>query len=342
MGEFFVSQPYFGIIFKKFGQKVYLLASYKQQVNIMVIVTTTIKNALEKEVSLSSWKDLREGCVRYANSLIRQMIWRGVKGGVPPGGCDGEDIVDTILVKVFEERLTCQPGVECKAFLIQSIKAEVSHLARGKENRETISEQYFPENLDHPVSLLDTYVNEQDQTLRVYSDLTEEYIRRFLDGFLEFVRGDEILCKITKIFIYNGAVFPECFAELGSEAEILMVNLRQGGYLNEEGEVQARFWSLSNYTQLQLPSAFERHQKTIFLIISESLNIRKPREIARWLRLDIMVVFNKRRQMKRYLQKYQKIMGNHKGGHNHEQSGETQTTIRANERTARFRGNRYK
>jgi len=99
----------------------------------MTKIESDLKKTLQEEIQADNWKSLRCGYICFANSLIADHAWQGYTGGIPPGGVDGEDILEIVLLKILEGKLSCNVGVEFEAFIIQSIKSEVSNLSKTTE-----------------------------------------------------------------------------------------------------------------------------------------------------------------------------------------------------------------
>ena len=57
---------------------------------------------------------------------------------------------------------------------------------------------------------------------------------------------------------------------------------------------------------MDLSETFSDQRKMIFLMIHQSLNVQKPREIASWLNLDINTVYAMKQKMNRYILKFKK------------------------------------
>ncbi|MCA9398590.1 MAG: hypothetical protein KC618_02490 [Candidatus Omnitrophica bacterium] len=284
----------------------------------MVKVTTTIQDALKEEMASDSWPELRLDCCKFALSRMSSMKWKGVKGvdgGVPPGGHTVEDIFDIVVCKTLDGSLNCGKNVPCVAFLKKSIMSVLSNLAKLSENKITSPESAFTSKLDTKESFFNwVHTDAQDQE-EIYSEFTEEYIEKLLPTLLDFFRNDEVLFKITKIFLYAGAVFPECFHYYAYDAKALISELQKNGYIGVEGNVLGTFWYLKEPSDLDLSVSFADYAGDIYSIIALSPGIKKPQDIAKWLRLDVKIVYNKRKQMNRRLRKFIKIyMGGNTNG----------------------------
>jgi len=272
----------------------------------MINAGNTFVAKLRKELESDSWPATKADCCKFAYARMKSMTWKGIKGGVPPGGLIAEDFLNIVINKTLEGALTCSNEVPCVAFLKKSIMSELSNLAKSKENKITKSEYELTADLAKNESLfnwlhIDTYHEE------VYSDMTEEFIESLLPELLEFVRSDEIIFKIVKMFIHAGVVFPENFHYYAYDGDALIEELEGNGYIGCEGNVLPRFWALKRSSDLKLSTQFADYRDAIFTIINQSLNITKPRDIARWLRLDVKVVYNKKKKLERKIRKFKSI-----------------------------------
>ncbi|MCA9408608.1 MAG: hypothetical protein H6755_05990 [Candidatus Omnitrophica bacterium] len=272
----------------------------------MINAGKTFKNKLMKELESDSWPTLKEDCCKFAYARMKSMFWKGVKGGTPPGGLVAEDFLYIVISKVFDGILNPKPDVPCVSFLKQSIKSELSNLSKSKENKITNSEDVLTDDLAKNESLFNwLYIDSEYE--EKYSDMTEEFIESLLPELLEFVRSDEVITKIVKMFIYAGVVFPENFHYYAYDGQALIEELEEKGYLGCEGNVLPKFWALKRSSGLKLSTQFADYRDAIFTIINQSLNITKPRDIARWLRLDVKVVYNKKKKLERKIRKFKRI-----------------------------------
>src|SRR3989339_523989 len=280
----------------------------------MTKVQNNIKHTLEQEIQKNSWNALWLGYVCFANSLLAERVWQGKVGGLPPGGLDGEDIVETVFVKIFDNTLNCEIGVEFEAFIKQSIKATVSHLAISKENVLTVSQFFESKDAIRVCNMLDFASYPEKCQYKMFPskmfNLTAEQI---ISEFLQFIKKDACLTKIAKIFVFNGVVFEECFKEIYDSAG-LMKCLISNGYIDQKGEVQNEFWILGSSSQMKLDEKFNSQKRVIFLIIARSVMIEKPRDIAEWMNMDIRVIYNITKKMKRYLLSFKNKMKCSNGG----------------------------
>ncbi|MBU0497060.1 MAG: hypothetical protein KKG04_03795 [Candidatus Thermoplasmatota archaeon] len=142
-------------------------------------------------------------------------------------------------------------------------------------------------------------------------------VEKIISEFMQFIKKDVCLTKVAKVFVFNGIVFEDCFKEIYDSAG-LMKCLVSNGYIDQDGEVQNKFWILGDSSQMRLDEKYDPHKKMIFLIISRSINIEKPRDIAEWLQMDIRAIYNIKRRMKRSLLLFKEKMIDFNGGNSDE------------------------
>ena len=272
----------------------------------MVKIRFTVQKTLREQMRQGSWSAFRLDCVKYAEKWIAQQYWFGAKGGVPPKGKTGADIVDLVIKKVQTGRLNCKPNVDFTSFMYRTIKAEVRLLAKSKKNLKFTSDQIYSNKSMGSFSLYDLTPANTDEHNKFYSKYSDGFIEKILKDFLNYVRSDRLLAMITKIYVYSGVVFDTCFDGIVLEPKQLVHELNLKGYIDENGEVQDRFWKLTDATQMELSESFSDQRKMIFLMIHQSLNVQKPREIASWLNLDINTVYAMKQKMNRYILKFKK------------------------------------
>ena len=147
-----------------------------------------------------------------------------------------------------------------------------------------------------------------DEHNSFYTKYSDEFIQTILNDFLAYVSKDPLLTKVSKIFVYSGVVFEECFEGMVEDAGDLIFHLTKQGYINVEGEVQYKFWKLTNEKDFKLPERFNAQRKMIFLIINQSLNIERPKEIASWLNLDSGVIYTVKQKMNRYIERFRDLI----------------------------------
>ncbi|MCA9407177.1 MAG: hypothetical protein KC733_00675 [Candidatus Omnitrophica bacterium] len=276
----------------------------------MIKVKSTVQKTLKEQMKTDAWPLFWQECVGYAEKRFDQEIWfgvKGAKGGVPPDCKMGVDIVNLVIKKVLTGRRNCEPDVDFKAFFFRTIKSEISLLAKSKRNLNATSIEVLSDKSKKHYTLFDITESEFEEHNDFYNRYSDEFIESVLHNFLNFVRKDPLLAMITKIFIYSGVIFEECFAGIVQNERELVLHLTKLGYINREGEVQAKFWQLTNASQLILPAKFNHQQKMIFLIINQSLNIEKSREIASWLNLDVNVVYTMKQKMNRYIERFRDL-----------------------------------
>ena len=209
--------------------------------------------------------------------------------------------------------------IEFDAFIKMSIRATVNHLATSKENVITVSNYFYSKQAMKVYNILD-FVSypEQCQYEMFPSKMFNFTVEQIISKFLDFIKHDSGLTKVAKILVFDGAVFEECFQNI-SNADCLIACLTSNGYIDHEGEVQNKFWILGNADEMKLDNAFVAHRKVIFLMISRSINIEKPKDVAEWLHIARDDIYNIKRRMKRHLLLFKKKMGYFNGGKNNEE-----------------------
>ena len=272
----------------------------------MVKIRSSVQKTLVEQMRLGSWSAFRLDCIKYADKRIVQHIWFGAKGGVPPNGKTGSDIFDLVIKKIQSGRLNCKPDVDFKAFMFRTIRAEISLLAKSKKNLKFISDQLYSNKSMKGFSLYDFTPSNTDEHNKFYSKYSDGFIEQILNDFLNGVRNDKHLAMITKVFVYSGVVFEDSFEGIVYNPKALVQALNLQGYIDENGEVQHKFWQLTDATQFELPQEFLEQRKMIFLMIHQSLNVEKPKDIASWLNMDIKTVYAMKQKMNRYIKKFKK------------------------------------
>lgn len=283
----------------------------------MVKVASTAQETLKTLRKSESWPEFWQDGVAYAEKRIDQEIWfgiKGAKGGVPPDCKMGVDIVDLVIKKILSGRLNCKPDVDFTAFFYRTIRSEVKLLAKSKKNMDMMSDQQTSGETKKDFSLFDIMPPDTDEHNDFYAKYSPEFIETILHNFLNFVRKDPLLVKVSKIFVYSGVIFEDCFQGMVDDERELIFHLKKEGYISPEGEVRLKFWKLHNEAELKLPDQFKPHRKMIFLIINQSLNIEQPREIASWLNLDSSAVHRVKQKMKRYIERFRDVV--YKGEYN--------------------------
>ena len=284
----------------------------------MTKIQKSIKETFEKELQKHNWSDIRLDYICFANYLLAAKTWQGKVGGMPPGGLDGEDLVETVFVKILENKLTCKEGVEFDAFVKQSIRATISHLANTVENINTVSSYFYSKEAMCVCNMLD-FVSypEKCQHEMFPSKMFNLTVDQIISEFMQFVKCDHVLTKVAKIFLLNGAVFEECFYDI-DQSKALINCLIANGYIDQHGEVQNKFWILGDSSLMKLDEKFNAHKKMIFLIISRSINIEKPKDIAQWLNVELNDIYYIKKKMKRYLLRFKNKMEDFNGGNTDE------------------------
>lgn len=277
----------------------------------MIKVASTAQETLKELRKGDTWASFWQEGVQYAEKRINQEIWfgvKGAKGGVPPDCKMGVDIVDLVIKKILSGRLTCKPNVDFTAFFYRTIRTEVRLLARSKKNLDMISDQTGSGDTRKNFSMFDINPPDPDEHNSFYTKYSDEFIQTILNDFLAYVSKDPLLTKVSKIFVYSGVVFEECFEGMVEDAGDLIFHLTKQGYINVEGEVQYKFWKLTNEKDFKLPERFNAQRKMIFLIINQSLNIERPKEIASWLNLDAGVIYTVKQKMNRYIERFRDLI----------------------------------
>ncbi|MCK5580741.1 MAG: hypothetical protein KAJ18_05655 [Candidatus Omnitrophica bacterium] len=280
----------------------------------MTKIQNSIKETFEKELQKENWSTIRVDYICFANSLISSKTWQGIRGGIPPGGLDGEDLVEIVFVKILEGKLSCKEGVEFVAFVKQAIRAIVINLVNTKENFNTVSNYFYSKEAMKVCSMLDFISSPEKCQYEMFpSKMFNLTVEQIISAFLRFIKHDSLLTKVAKIFLFNGAVFEECFHDL-KDGNLLIKSLTVNGYVDLNGEVQNKFWVLGSSDKMRLDKDFEAHKKVIFLIIRRSTDIEKPRDIAQWLNIGINDIYYIKKKMKRYLLRFKNKMEDSNGG----------------------------
>lgn len=284
----------------------------------MTKIQKSIKDTFEQELLKENWANTRLDYVRFADSLLSSKTWQGNKGGIPPGGLDGEDLVETVFVKILEGKLSCKEGVEFDAFVKQAIRAIVINLANTKENFNTVSSYFYSKEAMCVCNLLDFVSSPEKCQYEMFpSPMFNLPIEKIISEFMQFIKKDVCLTKVAKVFVFNGIVFEDCFQEIDDPSGLIKC-LMANGYIDQEGEVQNKFWILGDSSHLKLDEKFNAHKKMIFLIISRSINIEKPRDIAQWLNVELKDIYYIKKKMKRYLLRFKNKMEVFNGGNSDE------------------------
>lgn len=225
------------LFWRHFGIRIAVLAVLKVMTPYERCLRSMAELAREQEESLKGeeyvlarlrWEDwplFRRLGLGFARQELRKRKWRGRRGGVLPGGCDAEDIVDQVIAEILQGKGRLVPGwtwqkVQREVERLVSQRIRVMH--RLREAAVMRSEWEFDED---GRSVLEGIVDENGNGVEAAEG--REEVERRIKSVEEHLGGDGKLVELFRCWLDGVKGSAEIAQRLGvGEAEVSRLRKR--------------------------------------------------------------------------------------------------------------------
>lgn len=161
------------------------------------------------------WEDTIPRLLSYAQNKIQRRKWMGKFGGDPPEGWQAEDVVQTVIEKVFSGIRYWDPEKHPVLFdfLRSQVDSEISNRVRSLANKKLRTESVLPEGNFQPVdkSTLDESLMAKEQ---------EKEADILFWGFYDHLSDEPELQKVVEA-IADGKKRADMAQHLGVKVEVI-------------------------------------------------------------------------------------------------------------------------